>query len=309
MPVMMGAWWAVAAGGCVSMEPHERMLADLAETCRTATESALAADREDARHDADAAARLEQLEGERARLAKEYLVARNQLSQTQSELESTRYHLAREREARQLAERTSKDLEEDRRALASKLADLGTRLEVTEEQLDQGADGTAVRQAHVAALVEERQRLANQLLSAQSAAAQAEERLAIVQRQLAEAREEREEMERQRRRAREQTEQLQRLEQEVRRERNQLQVELADATARLRASREALVESLSSLGEIRDQLAHLEDERNQAKAALSEAKSQTKRLQAALAAEREIWTGLQEALRKVERPSRPEPGK
>lgn len=305
MPVMMGAWVAVAAAGCVSAKAHEHMLADLAERCRAATQEALAAEREHAPPDVAAAARIKALEQEQARIAKEYLLARNQLGQTQNELESTRYHLDQEQEARQLAERRSRDLEEQRRALSERLAKLGRRLEVTEEQLDHGTEGKAATQARVAALVEERQRLANQLLGAQSSTAQAEERLAIAQRQLADAQEEREETERERQQARERSEQLQRLEQEVRRERDRLRMELADATARLRASREALVKSLSSFGEIRDRLTHLEDERNQAKAALNEAKSQTKRLQAALAAEREIWTGLQEALRKVERPSQP----
>ncbi len=287
--------------GCVSMGEHHKSLADLAESCRVASHSALAF--EQYKHDAES--RIAALEQEQERLGRAYLVTKNELTQTQSELQSAQYHLALERGARGDAEQEVRTLLQQREVLASRVGDLEGRLEVKEEKLDRGTAVRAVGRARLDLLTEDRERLESEWLVATTAAAQAQERLAAVQRALQSEAAGRQEADRALSRVQERSEQLERLEHEVRRERDALKTKLGDVTSRLGAARAALLESSEALHEAQERLAFLREEQTQTRAALSEAKSQSKRLRAALAAEREIWLGLQEALRKVERPPLP----
>lgn len=287
--------------GCVSMGAHHKSLADLAESCRVASHSALAFERY--KHDAES--QIAALEQEQERLGRAYLVTKNELTRTQSELQSAQYHLGLERGGRGDAEKEVRTLLQQREVLASRVEDLEGRLEVKEEKLDRGTAVRAVGRARLELLTEDRERLESEWLVATTAAAQAQERLAAVQHALQIEQAGRQEADRALSRVQERSEQLERLEHEVRRERDALKTKLGDITARLGAARAALLESSEALHAAQERLAFLREEQTQTRAALSEAKSQSKRLRAALAAEREIWLGLQEALRKVERPPLP----
>lgn len=303
--IVGGALVGTTLVGCVSMGAHQERLADLAESCRVASHSALAFER----YKQEAESQIHALEEERDRLGKEYVATKSELTQVQTDLQSAQYHLTLEEQARRQTEKEVRKLLQQREVLASRVDDLESRLEIKEEKLDQGTEVQAVGRARLESLAKDRERLESEWLAAQTAAAHAQERLAAAQQALQNEHAGREEADRALARVQERSEQLQRLEREVRRERDALKLELADVTARLGAAREALVESGQALRAAQGRVAFLQQEQTQTRAALSHEKDQTKRLRAALAAEREIWIGLQEALKKVERPPQPEVGK
>lgn len=296
--IVGGALLGATLLGCVSRDAHQKSLAALAESCRVASHSALAFER----YKQDAESKIRALEAEQARLGKEYMATKNELSQAQSDLQSTQYHLATEERAHGRTEEEIRRLLRQREVLASRVQDLEGRLELKEEKLDEGTAVRAVGRARLELLTKDRERLESEWLGAQTAATQAQEQLTAMQEALEREQAGRQEADRALARVQERSERLQRLEQEVRRERDMLRARLDDITARLGASREALVASAEALRSAQERVAVLQEQHTDTRAALSEARTQTKRLRAALAAEREIWAGLQEALKKVERP-------
>ncbi len=301
--IVGGAVVGATLVGCVGMGAHNKSLADLAESCRVASHSSLAFEQ----YKQDAESQIRALEEEQARLAKEFVATRNELTRAQSDLQSTQYHLTLEEQARREAEKEIRKLLQHREVLASRVEDLESRLVVKEERLDIRSEVRAVRRARLELLAKDRERLESEWLVAQTAAAQARERLAAAQEALESEQAGRQEADRRLARVQDRSEQLERIEHEVRRERDALKMKLADVTARLGAAREALVEGSQALRVAQERSASLQQEQTHTRAALTEAQSQSKRLRAALAAEREIWVGLQEALKKVERPPPPDP--
>lgn len=296
--IVGGAVVCTTLVGCVGMGAHNKTLADLAESCRVASHSAIAFER----YKQEAESQIHALEEEQTRLGKQFVATRNELARTQSDLQSAQYHLTLEEQARRQTEKEIRKLLQQRELLASRVENLESRLEVKEEKLDQGTEVRAHGRARLELLSKDRERLESEWLLAQTAAAQAQEQLAVTQHALNSEQAGRQEADQALARVQERSEQLKRLEREVRRERDALKLKLSDVTARLDAAREALVESNQALGAA-------QKEQIEMRAALSEAKGQTTRLRAALAAEREIWIDLQEALKKMERPRPVDPSK
>ncbi len=278
--------------GCVNSEILKDTLTQLEESRTRTTELAL----ELSTFKSDADQRIGELQREQRRLGKALVRAQNTAGDTQSDLESSEYYLASERQTREEMGDQLGQLLIQRQVLGAKLEELRMQLEGSQEKLGNAREEHGRARARIENLEEEQAELTNQLTTVQSAVARARFKLKGVSEKLTEAQRGRQEAEHKLAYIAEQQQKLDRLGKEVRRERDGLRTSIENLRRGLEAAQVALTGSRRSLTNAHGRIANLEEEKTQALMALRKAHKQANMLESALVAEQTNWNSLQKAL-------------
>ncbi len=286
---------ATMVTGCVSEGLHTETLASL----------------EESRETAETATDMEALEMEQARMSDALVSARSLASslaaKTQRALQATQQELARERGLRKQAEiqiaslqdkrrqleQLSGDIRHERDLLQAHVEDLTGRLATAEDTLVRIRRARTGARARLAALEQEKTRLSHALLSAQSAAFQAQQELDPTKQELAREQQSRREAERQLVSLQDAHQELDQLTGVVRRERDLLQARVEDLARHLETAEQALASGEQSLADAHARLATLEQEKDTVTAVLHDSRNQARVLGTELAAEQANVEALQ----------------
>lgn len=306
--------FAVLGAGCVSADIHKQTVLALDESRRASAQLAAACEASKE----EAADEIRSFSQEQARLSRELVTTEYSLNQAQTDLESTRYHLAKDRDLRrqierqftkltrdyEQLERASKDAQWERTLLQTRVEDLAGILDVVQQELTYRREAGAEAQVRITVLEHERSRLKNQLISAQSAANRNELALKATRGDLVGAQHRRLEAESKLARLQNKKQQLELLDGEMRRERGLLESKIETLAGELTNASGELATNKHSLVQSKSRVKRLEGEKERAMTALTKAQKQAKMLRASLAAEQEIWSRLQEVLKNSGSPLR-----
>ncbi len=271
--------------GCVSDEILKDTLTKLEDSRDKTAEVATAL----ADFKQKAAMEIRELQEEQSRLARQLLLTRSSVGETQSDLESTEYYLASERQTLEQMTRRLSRLEAERTVLDTIIAELEKRLDRSQDRVGRTKEAQGRALARIEFLDGERDRLNHELVVSQNTVLQTELSLETTQEDLAATQRSRDDAEHRLARIEEKERTLQRLSSEVRRERDFLHARVESLKQGLETAQAAL-----SRGKVR--MADLEREKQRAKAALARAQEEAALLEAALAAEQKHWIRLQKAL-------------
>ncbi len=277
--------------GCASDEIFKHTLTKLEESRDdTAKVAAALADFKQ-----QAAMEIRDLQVEQSRLARQLMQARSSVGDTQSDLESTEYHLDSERQTVEQMMRRLLQLEGERTVLDTIIAELEKRLGTSQDTLGRTKEAQGRALAQIEFLEGERDGLSNELVVSQNTVLQTQLSLEVTQGELAATQRGRDDAERQLARIEKRERTLQRLSSEVRRERDFLHERVESLKQGLETAHAAL-----SRGKVR--MADLQREKQRAKAALAMAQHEAALLEAALASEQKHWIRLQKALATTQEP-------
>ena len=175
---------AMAMSACAGLTTHDETRAELEEARKHWARTT--ASFEDFQK--KAVADIKALEEEQVRLVKELLTVRNGMAETQTDLESTRYHLAREQQIRRKAELKLAKLLEDYEQLdrissdiQTKIANIARRVETTQEDLASSKKSLTNAHTRIAQLEQEKKEARAALAKARSHARNLEAALAAEQ--------------------------------------------------------------------------------------------------------------------------------
>ena len=292
---------ATLGAGCVSPAVLKDTLEKLEESHVRTNEIAMSLEA----FKQEAAAQIQALKLEQARLGRELASAHTVVGDAQTDLESSEYHLTTERQTRVQAEDRLTSLEVDRKLFEARIGDVEKRLDKALDELGDVRETRGRALARIEYLEEEHAALTTLLAAAQSTAVQTQMELAGTQGLLTVAQNGRYEAETHLAELEEKQRQLDRLGLELRRERNLLNSQVGELRTGIEAAQVALMTSKSSLTSAQSRITSLEEEKTQAIIALMKAQKQARMLESALAAEQENWLSLQKALSPGNRRAQP----
>jgi chromosome segregation ATPase len=170
--------------GCVSAATHDETLAELKEAHKHWARTTASFEHFQQKAVAD----IKALEEEQTRLLKELLTVRNGMAQTQTDLESTRYHLRNEQQIRRKAELKLSKLLDDYEQLErissdiqTKVANIVRRIETTQKDLASSKRSLTDAHTRIARLEQEKKEATAALAKARAQARNLEAALAAEQ--------------------------------------------------------------------------------------------------------------------------------